>query len=82
MVGKTNTAFVDFVKNGGGVVIYHAADNSFPNWKEYNEMTGLGAGENAIRKMVHTFIIKIINLLQILQPEMEVLTEKGGNFWC
>jgi type 1 glutamine amidotransferase len=39
---KTNTAFVDFVKNGGGVVIYHAADNSFPNWKEYNEMTGLG----------------------------------------
>jgi type 1 glutamine amidotransferase len=39
---KTNTAFVDFVKNGGGVVIYHAADNSFPAWKEYNEMTGLG----------------------------------------
>jgi hypothetical protein len=39
---KTNTAFVDWVKNGGGVVIYHAADNSFPAWKEYNEMTGLG----------------------------------------
>jgi uncharacterized protein len=39
---KTNSAFVDFVKNGGGVVIYHAADNSFPAWKEYNEMTGLG----------------------------------------
>jgi uncharacterized protein len=39
---KTNAAFLDFVKNGGGVVIYHAADNSFPGWKEYNEMTGLG----------------------------------------
>jgi type 1 glutamine amidotransferase len=39
---KTNSAFVDFVSNGGGVVIYHAADNSFPGWKEYNEMTGLG----------------------------------------
>jgi uncharacterized protein len=39
---KTNAAFVDFVRNGGGVVIYHAADNSFPGWKEYNEMTGLG----------------------------------------
>jgi type 1 glutamine amidotransferase len=39
---KTNTAFVEYVKNGGGVVIYHAADNSFPAWKEYNEMTGLG----------------------------------------
>jgi type 1 glutamine amidotransferase len=39
---KTNAAFLDFVKNGGGVVIYHAADNSFPGWKEYNEMIGLG----------------------------------------
>lgn len=39
---KTDTAFVHFVKNGGGVVVYHAADNSFPGWKEYNEMTGLG----------------------------------------
>ena len=39
---KTNNAFVEYVKNGGGVVIYHAADNSFPAWKEYNQMTGLG----------------------------------------
>ena len=39
---KTNKAFVDYVSNGGGVVIYHAANNSFPAWKEYNEMTGLG----------------------------------------
>ena len=39
---KTDSAFVDYVKKGGGVVIYHAADNSFPEWKEYNEMTGLG----------------------------------------
>jgi uncharacterized protein len=39
---KTDTAYVDFVRNGGGVVIYHAADNSFPGWKEYNSMTGLG----------------------------------------
>ncbi len=39
---RTKTAFVEYVKNGGGLVIYHAADNSFPDWKEYNEMTGLG----------------------------------------
>ena len=38
----TNTAFLDFVKKGGGVVVYHAADNPFPNWKEYNEIIGLG----------------------------------------
>jgi hypothetical protein len=39
---KTNAGFLGYVKNGGGVVIYHAANNSFPGWKEYNEMTGLG----------------------------------------
>lgn len=41
---KTKTAFTDFVKNGGGVVVYGASDNSFPDWKEYNEMIGLGGG--------------------------------------
>jgi len=39
---KTKTAFLDFVKNGGGVVIYHEADNSFADWKEFNEIIGLG----------------------------------------
>lgn len=39
---KTKTAFLDFVKNGGGVVIYHEADNSFPDWKEYNKIIGIG----------------------------------------
>jgi len=34
--------FVAFVRSGGGVVVVHAADNSFPEWKEYNEMIGLG----------------------------------------
>jgi hypothetical protein len=34
---KTKTAFVNFVSNGGGVVVYHAADNSFPDWPEYNQ---------------------------------------------
>ena len=39
---KTKKAFVDYVKGGGGLVIVHAADNSFPKWAEYNEMIGLG----------------------------------------
>lgn len=47
---KTNNAFVEYVKNGGGVVIYHAADNSFPKWKEYNEMTGLGGWSDRNQK--------------------------------
>jgi len=47
---KTNNAFVEYVKNGGGVVLYHAADNSFPSWKEYNEMSGLGGWGNRNQK--------------------------------
>ena len=38
----TKTAFLDYVKKGGGVVVYHSANNSFPKWKEYNEIIGLG----------------------------------------
>ncbi len=38
----TNDAFENFVKQGGGVVSIHAADNAFPEWKEYNQMIGLG----------------------------------------
>jgi type 1 glutamine amidotransferase len=35
-------AFVEYVRNGGGVVVLHAADNAFPDWREYNEMIGVG----------------------------------------
>jgi type 1 glutamine amidotransferase len=34
--------FQKFVQNGGGLVIYHAADNAFPDWPEYNEMIAVG----------------------------------------
>lgn len=35
-------AFVEFVRNGGGVVIVHSANNCFENWPAYNEMLGIG----------------------------------------
>ena len=38
----TQKDFEAFVKNGGGFVSVHAADNAFPKWKAYNEMIGLG----------------------------------------
>ena len=39
---ETERALIDFVRGGGGFVSVHAADNSFPDWTEYNEMIGLG----------------------------------------
>ena len=35
-------SFEAYVKGGGAFVVVHAADNSFPEWREYNEMIGLG----------------------------------------
>jgi type 1 glutamine amidotransferase len=36
------SSFEDFVKGGGGLVAVHAADNAFPGWPAFNEMTGVG----------------------------------------
>ncbi len=38
----TRDAFVQYMSNGGGLVVIHAADNAFPNWPEWNEMIALG----------------------------------------
>lgn len=49
---ETKKAFTDYVSNGGGVVIYHGSSIAFPDWKEYNEMSGLGGstGTHASRR--------------------------------
>lgn len=39
---ELKASFDQYVKNGGGLVIVHAANNSFGNWKEFNEMIGVG----------------------------------------
>lgn len=39
---ETQRKFEEYVKGGGGLVVFHAADNSFPDWKAYNQMIGLG----------------------------------------
>ena len=46
----TKKDFEDFMKNGGGFVVYHAADNSFQEWAEYNKMIGLGGWGNRTEK--------------------------------
>lgn len=42
--------FVEYVRGGGGFVVFHAADNPFPGWAEYNEMIGLGGWGNRNEK--------------------------------
>lgn len=36
------TSFEQYMRDGGGLVTIHAADNAFPNWAAFNQMTGVG----------------------------------------
>lgn len=39
---ELKTSFEQYVRNGGGLVVYHGANNSFPEWREFNLMAGIG----------------------------------------
>jgi len=39
---KTQKDLEKYMEKGGGLVVVHAADNSWPEWKGFNEMIGLG----------------------------------------
>jgi len=46
--GPVRSDFVSFVRDGGGVFIFHSANNSFADWPEYDRIIGLGwRGKNA-----------------------------------
>jgi uncharacterized protein len=38
--------FEDYMRSGGGMVVVHAADNAFPHWVAFNQMTGIGGWRN------------------------------------
>ncbi len=39
---ETRNDFEHFIREGGGLVVVHAADNAFADWPAYNQMIGLG----------------------------------------
>lgn len=39
---ETQKALATYMEQGGGLVVFHAANNSFPQWEAYNKMIGLG----------------------------------------
>lgn len=47
------TAFVRYVRRGGGMLSYHAANNAFLLWPEYNEMIGMGWRPKSFGPSVH-----------------------------
>ena len=39
---RVQLALERYVADGGGLYVFHSANNAFPDWKEYNRMIGLG----------------------------------------
>src|ERR1035441_3713908 len=39
---EVEQALENYVRGGGALVVFHAANNAFLNWPEYNDMIGLG----------------------------------------
>lgn len=39
---QAERALEAYIRNGGGLVVFHAANNAFLEWPAYNEMIGLG----------------------------------------
>jgi hypothetical protein len=44
------TQLEQYVKSGGGLVVVHAADNAFPSWTAFNQMTGIGGWRDRSEK--------------------------------
>lgn len=50
--GTTRKNLEKFVSGGGGLYIFHSANNGFENWNEYNKMIGLGWRKKSFGKAV------------------------------
>ena len=47
---KVDEAFLKYVQKGGGIIVYHAADNAFAGWDEFNKIIALGGWEGRDEK--------------------------------
>ncbi|HZS05522.1 MAG TPA: ThuA domain-containing protein [Blastocatellia bacterium] len=47
---ELKAAFEQYIKNGGGLVTVHAADNAFSGWQAFNEMIGVGGWRGRTEK--------------------------------
>jgi len=45
--------FAEYVRKGGGIYIFHAAENAFVGWKEYEQMVGLSWREAGYGTAIH-----------------------------
>lgn len=59
---ELRSQFEEYVRNGGGFVVVHAADNAFPDWPAYNRMIGIGGWRSRSEKSGPLWYFKDGNL--------------------
>jgi len=62
------SSFEQYMKNGGGLVIVHAADNAFPDWQAFNEMIGIGGWRGRNEKSGPLWFLKDGKLVSDTSP--------------
>jgi type 1 glutamine amidotransferase len=60
--------FEQYVNDGGGLVVVHAADNAFPDWPAYNLMIGIGGWRGRTEKAGPMWFIKDGKLVSDSSP--------------
>jgi type 1 glutamine amidotransferase len=52
-------ALLDFIRSGGGFVLFHAAGACFPAWQEYQDLIGAGWVEGTGHGAYHEFKVRV-----------------------
>src|SRR4051812_41007359 len=71
---STEKEFVAYIAGGGGFVTVHAANNSFPDWPEYNRIIGVGGwGDRDQKSGPHVYVDETDDVVRDKSPG------KGGH---
>ncbi|RMB58608.1 ThuA domain-containing protein [Dokdonia sinensis] len=53
---QVKRAFENYIENGGGLVVVHAANNAWGDWEEFNKMIGVGGwGDRSLDSGFHIY---------------------------
>lgn len=58
---RARQALLDYVRNGKALVCYHASNNAFWGWEEYDKLVGGTWREKANHTPYHSYTVKIVD---------------------
>ena len=61
---KAEKAFVDFIRDGKGFALFHAASATLRTWPEFQQLIGATWGESTGHGPIHTFQVSVVDASQ------------------